>query len=317
MPAPAYRQQIGLANTSGANSYTVTMASAVLAGSLLFINTGATITSNILTISDNVNGAWTKIGVTFSDGSFSNSLFYIPNSLAAGAGTLIITIGNGGGATFGIRALAVEYSGAGVTTVRSFGQTGAAGTSTSTGTTPNAASSINDGDFVVVALSNSNTNSPTYAAGSLSGVTGTLTIRNPAANQNCGIEDGVATSAGTNVTATATDGTVTWIMGIQAFITSSWQISGNAGVAGATVSYSGAASGSVTADGSGNYTIPGLIAGSYTITPTLAGYTFGPPNSSQTIGHADISGVNFAAAASTGGSPLGVSLNSAWRRGGR
>jgi len=43
-------------------------------------------------------------------------------------------------------------------------------------------------------------------------------------------------------------------------------ISGNAGVAGATVVYSGTASGSVTADGSGNYTTPALANGNYTIT---------------------------------------------------
>ena len=52
---------------------------------------------------------------------------------------------------------------------------------------------------------------------------------------------------------------------------STYSISGNAGVAGATVSYTGTASGSVTADGSGNYTITGLSNGSYTITPTIDG----------------------------------------------
>lgn len=81
-----------------------------------------------------------------------------------------------------------------------------------------------------------------------------------------------------------------------------YSISGSAGVAGATVSYSGAASGSVTADGSGNYTISGLFPGAYTITPTLAGYKFSPTNQVETITSSNITGVNFTASkAATGG----------------
>lgn len=72
-------------------------------------------------------------------------------------------------------------------------------------------------------------------------------------------------------------------------------ISGSAGVAGATVSYSGTASGSVTADGSGNYSIPSLADGSYTITPSETGYTFSPTSSNQTVSGANITGVNFTA----------------------
>ena len=83
---------------------------------------------------------------------------------------------------------------------------------------------------------------------------------------------------------------------------SNWQgdeyvsaISGNAGVAGATVSYSGTASGSVVADGSGNYTIP-LSNGTYTVTPSLAGYTFSPPNASGVVVASDAVVQNFTAA---------------------
>jgi hypothetical protein len=77
---------------------------------------------------------------------------------------------------------------------------------------------------------------------------------------------------------------------------STFTISGNAGLAGATVSYSGSASGSVIADGSGNYSINGLANGSYTITPSKSGYNFLPVNSNQMVNNADISGVNFTAA---------------------
>jgi hypothetical protein len=72
-------------------------------------------------------------------------------------------------------------------------------------------------------------------------------------------------------------------------------VAGNAGIAGATVSYTGTASGSVTADANGYYVITGLLAGSYTITPTKAGYSFSPVNSAQTVSTANISGVNFTA----------------------
>lgn len=72
-------------------------------------------------------------------------------------------------------------------------------------------------------------------------------------------------------------------------------ISGNAGIAGATVSWSGATSGSVTADGSGNYTLPSLSNGMYTITPSKTGYTFSPDSSSEIIINGNITPVNFTA----------------------
>jgi hypothetical protein len=72
-------------------------------------------------------------------------------------------------------------------------------------------------------------------------------------------------------------------------------IQGNAGVAGALVTLSGAASSSVTADSTGNYEFSNLAAGSYTVTPTLAGCTFAPLSASKTIGTANILGVNFVA----------------------
>jgi hypothetical protein len=87
----------------------------------------------------------------------------------------------------------------------------------------------------------------------------------------------------------------TFSVGSAAFV---YSISGNAAVAGATVSYSGASSGSVTADGSGNFTLSGLVNGGYTITPSLAGYAFSPTSQAETISGANITGVNFMAAQS-------------------
>ena len=76
-------------------------------------------------------------------------------------------------------------------------------------------------------------------------------------------------------------------------------ISGSAGLAGATVSWTGTASGSTTADGSGNYTIPSLADGSYTITPSNTGYSFSStsspfgPTRSVTVSGADVTGQDF------------------------
>jgi len=72
-------------------------------------------------------------------------------------------------------------------------------------------------------------------------------------------------------------------------------ISGNAGIAGATVSYTGPSSGSVTADGSGNYTISGLSDGSYTVTPSLSFSTFSPVDRVVAVSGADVTGINFTA----------------------
>jgi hypothetical protein len=78
-------------------------------------------------------------------------------------------------------------------------------------------------------------------------------------------------------------------------------ISGNAGIAGATVTLSGDASASTTADGSGNYSFGSLLNGSYTVTPSLAGYTFSPTSISFSINSASVAGVNFVATASAAG----------------
>jgi hypothetical protein len=76
-----------------------------------------------------------------------------------------------------------------------------------------------------------------------------------------------------------------------------YSISGNAGIAGATVTLSGDTSEATTADGSGNYSFVGLPNGNYVVTPSLVGYTFTPTSRSETISGATITGVSFVAAA--------------------
>src|SRR5271155_909245 len=74
-------------------------------------------------------------------------------------------------------------------------------------------------------------------------------------------------------------------------------ISGNCGLANATVYLTGISAATATADGSGNYTFTGLAAGFYAVTPQVKGNTFTPWSSAQTIASSNISGVNFTAAA--------------------
>lgn len=70
-----------------------------------------------------------------------------------------------------------------------------------------------------------------------------------------------------------------------------------AGGSGATVSLSGVSSASTTADGSGNYTFTGLRDGAYAVTPSKSGFAYNPTSQSATVNGANVTGVNFKAAA--------------------
>ncbi len=76
-----------------------------------------------------------------------------------------------------------------------------------------------------------------------------------------------------------------------------YSISGNAGVAGATVT---AGSASATSDASFAYALSGLVAGTYTVTPSKSGCTFSPASQSVTITSGNVAGKNFTATCSGG-----------------
>jgi hypothetical protein len=71
-----------------------------------------------------------------------------------------------------------------------------------------------------------------------------------------------------------------------------YSVSGNCGIGGATVAYTGTASGSVTADGSGNFSI-GVANGTYTLTPSLLNHSFSPTSQNVTVSGSNVTGVNF------------------------
>jgi len=83
-------------------------------------------------------------------------------------------------------------------------------------------------------------------------------------------------------------------------------ISGNCGLANASVYLSGFATGTTTADGSGNYSFTALAAGTYYVIPQVSGTTFTPTGSAQTIVSSNITGVNFTSASAPTQTPIWV-----------
>jgi len=82
-----------------------------------------------------------------------------------------------------------------------------------------------------------------------------------------------------------------------ATFSASGTVSPAASGSGTTLTLSGGATGTVTADASGNFTFSGLPNGTYTITPSKTGFTFTPANQTVTVSGANVSAVNFTAAA--------------------
>lgn len=276
------------ASAGAGSSQSVAYSSSNTAKSLLIatvlIGTGQTFES--LTDSHNT---WLQVGTfqTVAGTSFQLGLFYV-GSAVAGANTVDLEVGSVGFCGLYIS----EYSASGLaSTLDSF--TSATGTSATYAVGPITVA----GNGELLLGTQYNLPNQTWTPGSQ---TSGFTIRENvgASAAFTGILDNVNGSSGSqSLSATYAVTPTAWVGIFAAFKTaaSTFSISGSAGVAGATVSYTGTSSGSVTADGSGNYTIPGLANGSYTITPSLAGYTFSPTSQSETISGSNITGVNFTA----------------------
>ena len=206
---------------------------------------------------------------------------YIPNC-AAGIHNLTFSAGAAFGGAYGSW---IEFSG--VATSNPLDQVNNTGTGTAL--QPGTVNPTQNNELLVSAISNDLENNVSYTISSgFSLVNADATVHN--------------TWQAYLIQTTATSENPTWggtgpvgFCRIATFFAQTYSISGNAGVAGATVSYTGTASGSVTADGSGNYSINGLANGSYTITPSLTGYTFSPTSASETVSGSNITGVNFTA----------------------
>jgi hypothetical protein len=278
-------QSVG--TTSGQSSQTPFLAfsSNVTAGNLLIVSwrTGQACNS----VTDTLGNSWTVV-YDQADGSGTHGGWAYAFSGSSGANTVTLHLT---ASTAGNVIAVAEYNGPNTFRAAS---TVAIGSTTSLVTNAVTATA---GDLLIAVLETNaaEPSTPTIAGG----VTNNRVQGFAAGNMYVNIGD--------NLSATGGSTTATWSYGSGSNVTAgigafyaAYAVSGNAGVAGATVSYSGTASGSVTADGSGNYSIPGLGNGSYTITPSKTGYSFSPVSSNQTVAGANITGVNFVATASGG-----------------
>jgi hypothetical protein len=245
-----------------------------------FFSGGCTISS----IADTIGNTWTNQG-TFTDGATGHiGRVYTCTNKASGANTVTVTFGQStGGCTLEV----AEYSGSIVDQVSSvFYDTASETTVTCPAVTTTKTYEL------ILGIGSTATTGATAGGGyttELSGASNALGV----------LVDKNVTAIGSNTpswtqAANAGNYNLTLSLASTLISQSSWIISGNAGVAGATVSYSGTASGSVTADATGNFVISGLASGNYTLTPSLTGYTFSAP-SIQTMSSADIAGVVFTA----------------------
>jgi len=189
-PPPSAKWVQGGVNSSGSQvtSITITLTSPVSAGDLLVGWFGQYNSSGQVTVSDNVNGAWTRgVSTTYGSGSGDIALYYLQNSAAAPAGlTITITSTN---ATY-LEGVAAEYSG--VATTGALDQAAVAkGNSTTIDSGPTA--SVGAGELVVGAVLTGG--SPgTVTAGSSQGQA--FTMRTQWGSGSADLEDILVSTAG-------------------------------------------------------------------------------------------------------------------------
>ncbi len=230
-------------------------------------NTSGTVLANVMKVCSNTQ-AWTQ--ATYSLAAYANQTiqlrFTVHDDGYSGDQTNMYVD------DVAVTAPASAYSISGTITS---GGTGLSGVTVTAGTA--SATTSSTGAYTISGLANG-----TYTvAPSLSGYTFTPASASETVNG--------ADITGVNFTATANPPSTYSISGT---ITS-----GGSGLSGVTVT---AGSASATTNSSGAYTVSGLANGTYTVTPTLSGYTFSPASASETVSGANITGVNFTAAASGG-----------------
>ena len=191
-PPSAHFVQAGVAGTgTQVTSTTITLTKAVSAGDLLVGWFGQYNSTGQVSVSDNINGAWTRssAATTFGSGSGHGdiALFYVQNSVAAPSG-LTITI-TSAAATY-LQAAAADYSG--IATTGALDQAAVAkGTSTTVDSGPTA--SVGAGELVIGGIMTGG--SPgSITAGSSQGQA--FTIRSQTGSGSIDIEDILASVVG-------------------------------------------------------------------------------------------------------------------------
>lgn len=263
-------------NTNLGTSVSLSWAGNATSGSYMLAAVLWTSGAGSASVADTTNGSWTLIG-----GTTDTQVFQMPHNAATDTMSITATTPSSDYNALKVVEYTGQAAGNPLDGITAFGSS-----TTPTVTTPPLTTNASNETLICVGL------------GQPSGFTAGAgwAQRSPFDGTYMSVEDQNQTGSGTFTgTFNSSTGTAVGLLVAVESATSTFNISGNAGVAGATVSYSGTASGSVTADGSGNYTISGLANGSYTITPSLTGYTFSPTSASETVSGSNITGVNFTA----------------------
>jgi hypothetical protein len=278
--ASATAENLAFTNNTTGNSILIAQCTYYGAGSPTFTS-----------LKDDLGNNFTQIGswVGFANNKYLWGLFYLRNAPAGGARTITLTCVN---ATFCTMAIS-EYIGQADSPIDTSALIYQASSAT-TLITPN----INTNFPNETIYAGANWNTPVQSATA----SAPFTLRNGSAS------DSLEACSDVNEASTGTYGTSFTIgtgalymagtIGLKSGLSDpqTYEITGNAGVAGATISWSG---GSTTADGLGDYNTGPLANGSYILTPSKAGYTFSPTSAAETVSGADIAGVNFTASAAS------------------
>lgn len=283
---------------------TGSFSSAVAAGDAIIVTTLYPTGSEPSAVSDSINGSYTKLfSAASAVGGGSLDVWAVFN-VSGGSPTISI---NTNGQTL---AFALEYVGLTAFDRGAYGSGGGEPGSGGTGWDGQLNTTAQANEVVLAIFGDAQAASgQSWTAGSGCTIRAQAEEKPGTWNLALCVEDQVLTSIPSflHMTATSTENSVGPVVMMAAFKYTPptfYSISGNAGVAGATVSYSGTSSGSVTADGSGNFTIPSLInGGTFTITPSLTGYSFSPTFASETLSGANITGVDFTATQLTTATP--------------
>jgi hypothetical protein len=277
---PAASTQSG---TTVSISYTenTTGNSLLLAAVLVYNSSGS---ASFVSLKDDLGNNFTKIG-SFQGTPVPNGawgLFYLQNVPAGGARTITLICSG----TSAVELSILEYIGQAASPIDTSALTGPNASSASL-VTPNIVTNFPDETILALGRAYGQT---------ASAVSGSFNLRVALTEQSA---DANVASAGSVTGPTFTlPSPVTYFagtVGVKSGLSDpqTYEITGNAGIAGATISWSG---GSTTADSLGNFNTGPLANGSYIITPSKTGYTFSPTSASVIISGASITGVNFGAA---------------------
>jgi hypothetical protein len=230
------------------------------------------------TISGNVGAAGVKVAVSSSTvGRIATSIVdgsYSFTGLANGSYTVTPALN---GYTFTPASRSVTVAGANVAAVNF--------TATALTYTISGNSGIANATIVLTGSANRTATSAADGSYSFNGLTnGFYTVTPSSGGYTFTPASRSMTVAGANITVPAF--TATYV---------GFNISGNSGFAGATVTLSGVANRTTTSAADGSYSFTGLSNGSYTVAPALIGYTFTPASRNITTAGADISVPAFTA----------------------